>query len=127
MEILFEILAEVFIQVVAEVLAEFGVHLMNETRKEPLKVDPIIAVIGYSLWGALFAGISYFIFPSSFIASAELRMINLIASPIVMGLIMVKIGERRVAKNGETLRINHFAYGYLFALVFALLRWRLTR
>ena len=61
-------------------------------------------------------------FPTNLVPEAW-RVANLVATPLAVGGIMAAIGAWRARRGGSVLRIDRFAYGYLFALSLALVRF----
>jgi hypothetical protein len=119
-EAILEFLGELLLQIVIETLVELGLHSVAEPfRRRP---DPWLAAIGYTLFGVLLGGISLFIFPANFTHGAW-RIVNLLATPLAAGFLMSQIGRWRASRDQEVLRIDRFAYGYLFALSIALVRF----
>jgi len=119
MEIILELLAEIFLQLIFETLAEAGIHFFGRDNKP----NPIAAGIGYFLFGAALGALSLFLLPESFISSDGLRWLNLIVTPVVLGFIMAMIGKARTRKGKDTVRIERFVFGYLFAFGLALIRF----
>ena len=121
MQILIELLLEFLIQVIAEALLELGLHAMVEPFHKP--PSPWLAAIGYANFGLIFGGASLWLFPHNAVSGETWRWINLLLTPIAVGLCMSWMGAWR-AKRAQTLfRIDRFSYGYLFALGFALTRF----
>ncbi len=121
-ELLFEFLGELLLQVFAEVLFEIGLHsLVAPFKKRP---DPYLATIGYVLFGAIAGGFSLWAFPSLFISTHAGRIANAIVTPFIAGCCMAAIGAWRLRRDQELVHLDRFAYGYLFALVMALVRLR---
>lgn len=112
---------EVLIQITAEVLAELGLHSLKDTIRK--RRHPVLSAIGFALWGAIFAGLSLLVMPSSPIHNPDLRLFNLIVTPLLAGLAMVAIGMAREKKGQEKTRINRFGFAYAFALTFAAIRF----
>jgi hypothetical protein len=126
MEVLFELLlqfvGEILLQVVAEVLFEVGLRSLGEPfSKAP---NPYLASIGYVLFGAVAGAMSLWAFPTLFIRSSTGRIINAVVTPLVAGAAMAAIGSWRTARGQRTILLDRFAYGFLFALVMALVRLR---
>lgn len=121
LEGLFEILA----QVVFEVAAEIGLRSLVEPFRKPRPINPVLASIGYALYGAIAGGLSLLL-PRVFIAPLWLRILNLIVTPVVCGFVMAKMGKIRDRREEEIMKIDTFFYGYIFALAMALIRfvWR---
>lgn len=125
MEIIFEFIfssaGEFLIQVLLEVLAELGMHRMRDTFSRP--PNPWLAAIGYALLGAVAGGVSLLVFPTLFVHTRGLQLANVILTPLAAGLFMMAIGAWRRRHEQETIRLDKFAYGYLFALSMALVRF----
>jgi len=126
MEFLFEILiqygGEILIQLLIETAAEIGLHSISETFNKPK--NPVIATIGFALWGLAAGGLSLLLFPSSPITNPDWRRINVIVTPFVAGGVMAVIGSLRRRKGLSLIRLDRFGYAYVFALVMALVRFR---
>jgi hypothetical protein len=130
MEILFEILfgllhffGEFVLQMVVEVLAELGLLGLREPFRRPKPLHPIFAAFCYVALGALLGGFSLVLFPSQFIHSHPGRVVNLMLTPLAAGLAMAAIGAWRLRRGKDTIRLDRFAYGYLFALAMGLVRF----
>ena len=120
-EILLQFLRELFIQAMFEVLFELGFHSLADTLKRPK--NPILLSLGFVLWGATAGGISLLMFPTSPIASPLLRQVNLVATPIVAGVLMTAIGRMRSKRLQNLVRLDQFGYAFIFALAKSLVRF----
>jgi len=120
LEFIFELLGEFVLQVVGEALIEIGFHSLAEPFRRP--PNPWLAAIGYAIFGAILGGISLLAFPNNLVPGAW-RVTNLIATPIAVGGVMAILGAWRARRGQQVLRIDRFAYGYLFALSIALVRF----
>ena len=130
MEILFEILAglfhilgEFFVQVLVEIFAELGLHGLREPFRQPKPLHPGFAAICYIGLGALLGWLSLYLFPSALIDSRIGRVANLVLTPLAAGAVMAAIGAWRLRRGKDTIRLDRFAYGYLFALAMGLVRF----
>ncbi|TVP79665.1 MAG: hypothetical protein EA353_05710 [Puniceicoccaceae bacterium] len=74
-------------------------------------------------FGAILGGLSLVIFPESFIESEALKVVNLFVTPTIIGFIMLGIGKARIKKGKATVRLEKFAYAFLFAFGLALVRY----
>lgn len=119
-EVVLEVLGELLLQSGSEVVAEMGLQSMSETFKKPR--NPFLAAIGYGLFGAIFGGLSLLVF-SHHLVSAPWRTFNLVITPIIAGALMALLGAWRARQGYAVLRIDKFAYGYIFALSFGLIRY----
>lgn len=125
LEALLEGLIELLIQIIIQLLIEFGLHAFIEPlRPEP---NPWIAMIGYVLMGTAVGGISLVLFPFHFVRSGPLRALNLVTSPIAAGVFMSIVGCWRARRGEAVLKIDRFAYGFLFAAAVALMRFAFGR
>lgn len=118
-----EIIGELLVQLVAEALVQLGFRALAEPLSRP--PNPWLAALGYFLFGAILGGISLWPFPGNLVPEPW-RLANLIVTPIVVGAIIATMGAWRARRGQVVLRIDRFAYGYLFALAFAIVRFFLA-
>lgn len=122
LEALVEFFFECLIQIVIEMLVELGFHSLREPfRKRPM---PWLAIPGYALLGAAAGSFSLWVFPKHFTPDGWTRIAVVAFVPIVAGVSMAALGAWRARRGDQVLRIDRFSYGYLFALCFALVRYR---
>jgi len=121
LEVLWQIFGELLLQVAAEMLVELGIRSLTETLHRPQ--NPIYATIGYILWGAFAGAVSLLIFPSSAITDPKLRWINLVVTPALVGAMMVMVGKARSKKGQDLIRLDRFGYAFVFAFVMSLVRF----
>lgn len=120
-EFLLEVVGEFLLQTVLEMLAELGLHSVGEPfRKQP---NPWLAAFGYAIFGAAAGGLSLLVLPNHLVAGEGWRFANLLVTPVAAGLMMCAMGVWRARRGQSLLRIDRFAYGYLFALALALVRF----
>jgi len=120
LEAILEFFGEFVLQLVIEALAELGAHWLRNPVRRPL--NRWLAALAYGLIGAGFGGLSLQVFPANFM-HGPWRVANLILTPIAAGLAMCLAGHWRARRGHDVLRIDRFAYGYLFALSLALVRF----
>ena len=126
MSILFEILLELVLPLFAELLAELAVHHLGQIpwmRKTGRVVLTAILYFGVGLAAGFF---SLLIFPKAFARSSTLPGISLVITPVLGGLLMSYIAWFRVRTWDWTIRLETFAYGFLFAFAMTLLRLLFT-
>lgn len=117
MEIILEILAEIFIQI----LFELGSHsLIEPFRKKP---NAVWSLIGYLIFGAVAGGVSCIFFKELLVKDTPFQVLNLFVTPVVSGYIMAILGKFREKKGVELIRMDKFAYGFAFAFAMALVRF----
>jgi hypothetical protein len=118
-----QFLGELLLQAFGELIAELIGRSVKEPFRRPEPIHPWLAAIGYSIFGALAGAISLGVLPSLFISAQWLRIVNLIVTPLVAGLMMERLGAWREMKDQETIRLDTFTYGFVFALSMALVRF----
>jgi hypothetical protein len=130
MEILFEIaavviqfLGEFLLQMAFEFLAELGMLSVREVFRRPEPMHPALAAIGYCVLGAGAGAASIFFLPASVIQAPSHRLANLLITPLAAGALMAMLGSWRRRRDQETIRLDRFSYGFLFALAMALVRF----
>lgn len=123
MEIGIDILLELLIQLGGEILIEAGFQKVAGNWDARGRPGPLLASIGYGLLGAAVGGLSLLAFPEHFIESLSWRRVNLIATPVLAGAAMSAVGWLRRRQGKETVRLDHFAYGFIFAFGMALVRY----
>lgn len=117
-------LAEILLQLLFEVLAEMGWRVVRAPFARERELPPWVVVPGYAVFGAAAGGLSLLVFPLAYLHGDVARIANLVVAPLVAGVVMSAVGAWRRRRGQALLRLDSFAYGALFALAFALVRWR---
>jgi hypothetical protein len=118
-----QILGELVLQIVLEALAELGLHSVREPFRRPKPLHPVLAAIGYGIFGAGAGALSLWLLPNLFITVEWLRIANLVITPVAAGGVMVAFGVWRRRRDEELIRLDRFSYGFLFAFAMALVRF----
>ncbi|HKG61407.1 MAG TPA: hypothetical protein VKB05_16725 [Pyrinomonadaceae bacterium] len=126
MSILLEILLELVLPLFAELLAEVALHELVRLPWAWKTGRVILTAIIYFGVGLVAGFISLLIFPEAFARSSTLPGISLVIIPVLGGLLMSYIAWFRVRTWDWTIRLETFAYGYLFAFAMTLLRFYFT-
>lgn len=119
-EFLFELIGELLLQIVIEMLGELGLRALGEPFRK--KRHPYLSALGYAVLGAVAGVLSLGVFPDHLVAP-PFRIANLILTPLLVGLMMSALGAWRAQQGLFLLRWDRFAYGYIFALALALIRY----
>ena len=126
MELLFELLFEVFgeaiLQVTFELLAEVGIHVTRGKVRHAESRSAWRFVLGYPLLGAIIGGLGLLLFPHSLAHSHAARVATFVLAPLAAAGSVVLLGILRAKRGQEPATIDRFVYGYLFALGFACVR-----
>ncbi|MSQ77021.1 MAG: hypothetical protein EXR97_01010 [Nitrospiraceae bacterium] len=122
-EVILQILGEIILQLGSEVAIEGIWHKVRGLFRRIHPFHAVFAGFGYACLGAFVGGVSLWLFPAHFVKDQWLRVLNLIAAPVIAGLVMAKIGAWRRQREQEPIRLDTFAYGFLFAFAMALVRF----
>ncbi|MEN3326689.1 MAG: hypothetical protein V7638_1496 [Acidobacteriota bacterium] len=127
MSILLEILLELVVPLFAEFLAELALHKLRRIPWMRKTGRVVLTAILYLAAGLVAGFISILIFPKAFARSSTLPGISLVVTPILGGVFMSYIAWLRVRTWDWTIRLETFAYGFLFAFAMTLLRFYFTQ
>jgi len=126
-EALFEVLVDLFSDLILQLLfeagCEAGSHTWNRVTHRPTHENPVLAAIGYGLMGSIAGLVSLWIIPHPMIRFARFRGIGVVVTPVLAALAMSAIGHARRERGTALVRLDTFAYAYVFALAMALVRF----
>jgi hypothetical protein len=126
-ELLLELFGELILQVLLQVFIEIVFHVFIEPMKRVEAKFPSAPIAPYLFLGLVSGWLSLLFLPASLLKDPQLKVLNLIVTPAIVGLIMSGIGKQRQKKGQETLKIDHFVPGFVLALSFALVRFTLAK
>lgn len=119
-ELILQFVGELLLQVVFQVLAEVGLRGFRVVASR--QANPWVAAVFYVLLGCGVGWISVQLQPSLLLQSRQAQWANLLVTPVLAGLAMVALGAWRRRREQALIRLDGFAYGYLFALSMAVIR-----
>jgi len=122
-----ELLFEVLFQVVLEEMVALVLRSVRNLFEESNTINPILAGAGYFLLGTLLGIASLRLFPHPLVHPSRFHGISLVISPLVTGLIMSQLGGLLRRKGKQSVRIESFGYGFIFALGLAIIRFFFSR
>ncbi|NNE67465.1 MAG: hypothetical protein HKN33_12940 [Pyrinomonadaceae bacterium] len=125
-EFLFAIFLEFILELFFVVLVDVSIHGPGGSIRNFFAKSAVIEATGYILIGLMLGGVSVLVFPDSFIGHQDLRLLNLIITPVLAGLVMMSIGALRTRKGQDLIRLDSFLYGALFAFSIAIVRFALA-
>jgi hypothetical protein len=129
MEVLFELVVELLfeglLQLGAHVFGDLGANVIAAYRRRGPR-RPWVSAIGHLLFGAAIGGLSLLVFRHSFAHGPAMRMLALLGSPLLAGLVSMLLGTRRRDAGRNWVAFETFTYGVLFAFAFALVRFWAT-
>ena len=80
---MFEFIAEFLLQIFLELVVEVGLHSLARPFRKLF--NPLLAAIGYVLFGAVVGGLSLLFFPSHLVIVKGWRIANVVITPIAIG------------------------------------------
>jgi hypothetical protein len=119
-----EVFGEALLQFIFEFLAELGLRSMTGHTVSDGKPGRVLSFIGCALFGVVAGAISYALFPHSMIHKASFRLTNVIVTPLVAGALMAWLGSWHNKHGRRVVGLDKFLNGWVFALVFALIRYK---
>ena len=90
------------------------------------KADPVIATVTFGFFGACFGFVSLWLFPHRLVHPTRFQGISLFVSPILTGLLMGQIGRTVQRRGRQSVRIETFTFGFIFALAMSVVRFWLV-
>jgi hypothetical protein len=127
MDIIFEFIVSFLTELggplIFELLAELGLRSAASALGKDKEIHPIFSLFGYIFLALICSSISIAIHRGHYIKNVNLQYLNLVISPVLIGLIMKYRGKYLHAKDKKTIRLDSFWYGYVFALTFSLVRF----
>ncbi|MCX5659798.1 MAG: hypothetical protein NTW19_08765 [Planctomycetota bacterium] len=121
--VLLQLFGEFLLQALLEIIMEVGIRAVVE-RMRGRSISPWLAAMAYCGAGGGMGCVSLLILPKLMITSPAWRVASLVLIPIAAGLAMSVLGDWRRRRGQSLLRIDRFAWGWLFALAMALVRFR---
>ena len=124
MEIIFEILLRIALEVALQGVFELGGRgLVAVFSKEDADMNPLLAIFGYLLMGAIGGALSIFLIPMHLFQSPVLQTLNLAITPIALGSIFEAFGRWETKQDKPRRVVDQFSYGFTFALSMGLVRF----
>ena len=124
MEILFELILQVFSEALIQGVFELGGRgIVGVFQKDSSSVGRKLAIFGYLTMGAIAGGISVWLLPMHLLESPFLQIINLAITPILLGLFFEAIGRWKTKNEKTRYLVDRFSYGFTFALTMGLVRY----
>ena len=115
MEVLVEVILEFLLPLFGELFAELGADLLFRGIASNRRWWRFLL---YSLIGAGIGGLSLLVFRGHLINPASLRVTALAVNPVLIGLLMTRLGRWREKRAGAAFGLEAFwpAWGFAFCL-----------
>lgn len=107
-------------------LCDLGFRALGNISN-PQFANLLVAGIFYGLLGFGAGELSLIFFPHPLIRASRVHGINLLVSPLMVGIIMSLIGSLMRKREKRVLELESFGYGFAFAFGIALTRFLLAR
>jgi len=118
-----DLLVEVFLQMVMGALADFVVRWSRNGSSKATFWNPVVAAVGIFVAGLLSGVLSVAVAPHPLVRPSKFHGISLLISPLITGIIMAQIGTWVRKRGLRAVQIESFAYGFMFALGIAIVRF----
>lgn len=123
LEVIIQILGELLLELFIQSLAELGTRAVAPKLRPVLNTERWLPVLGYTLLGGLCGAGTLHFWPHSFIHALWLRIAALILIPLLAGVAMSALGAWRKSRGQFLIRLDQFGYGCLFAFSVSLVRF----
>lgn len=125
-EFLFQFIIEFLLEVGSAAIFDVIFRSLGATMTPREERNPLLAGIGYALLGLIAGGGSLLIFPEAFARSETFHGISLVVAPVLAGFAMAGFGWLLERSGKQRLRLDSFAYGFIFAFPMAVVRFLYT-
>ncbi|MFI5103544.1 MAG: hypothetical protein ACHP79_01355 [Terriglobales bacterium] len=129
MEVLLDLLAwllepllEALVEYVAAAVLDMLLRSLKEVFTDAEMRNPVVAFVGYSLFGAIFGIVSLGLFPHPLVHPSRFHGISLLIGPAITGLMMSATGAVLRSNDKPASQLESFGYGFAFAFGMALMR-----
>lgn len=122
LELLLDLIVELFGQILIEVLWEFGAAVYKAGRPRGRR-SMGVAVVGYAVTGAAIGALSLLVWPDRLLRPGPVPGLSLIISPVCVGVALHAWGWVRRRGGHATTNLATFRGGAAFAAGTALVRF----
>jgi hypothetical protein len=117
-----DLLLELLIQVIVEGLLEVSSQALSKKSWVPKIINQFLAAIIYLGLGAISGVVFTVFFPHRLVRPNRFAGLSLIAIPVMAALAMVGLGQLRRWQGRSLVRLDTFAYAFVFAFGMAAAR-----
>ncbi len=121
-----ELIAEFLLEAAFAELAGILSRAFRLFRAKVRRASPVVAAVIFGVVGVCFGFLSVWLFPHHLVHPTRVHGISLLISPILTGLLMAQIGRTVRRWGRQSVRIESFSYGFIFALAMGLVRFWLV-
>jgi uncharacterized membrane protein YfcA len=107
------------LQIVVELFGDAVLHAFAEKSG----ARRLVTLFGYAAIGAAAGALTIFVMPEHLIRNPNLRIANVVITPLLVAALMSWIGAMRRRKDKRVVRMEEFTHAYAFALSFAVARY----
>jgi len=130
-------IAEVLFEAIPEIAGEALVSLLIRAISKLFKtvsefnpeaeINPVATAFALGMLGALVGFLSVAAYPHPLVHPSRLHGVSVIASPLITGFVMSKLGRILRNHGRRVMPIESFGYGFVFAFAMALVRFLMLR
>jgi uncharacterized membrane protein HdeD (DUF308 family) len=121
-----DLLAEILLEAAFAELAGILSWVFRPFRVKVRRANPAVAAMIFGVVGVCFGFLSVWLFPHHLVHPTWVHGISLLICPILTGLLMAQIGRTVRRWGRQSVRIESFGYGFIFALAMGLVRFWLV-
>ena len=128
MEEIVALLIQLVLEVGLQIFGSIGFDFATESRRTKGKHGEVADddgcgwLLAFAVFGAICGGLSLIFAPKLILATLGLRLLNLVAAPLVAGGLSYLVAAYVWSARGQSPR-HHFWRGFCFALAFGLVRF----
>ena len=122
-----ELILEALGELVAEACVAAVTRIFRDLASDIEAMHLVPAAIGYLLLGGLFGSVSVLLYPHWLFHPSRFHGISLLISPLLTGIVMWQVGGILRRREKQTVPIESFGCGFIFALGWALVRFICVR
>ncbi len=124
LELLFQLFGEILLQLGFQGLGVIGSHAIAPYREGAR--SHTLSIISHLLIGAALGGLTLIFWRHSWMTTELGRVAYLVLSPVAAGAASAGLGHLIRQRGKDTVPLERFGYGYLFAFSFSLVRFLAT-
>ncbi len=116
------IILDSLLEVAGEAILALLVRAIGRLLGRLANLNQFLAGAGFALLGIGAGFLSLVCLPHPLVHSSRFHGISLLISPIITGFVMSLVGRTVRSRGRNSLRIESFGYGFIFALGMAVIR-----
>jgi hypothetical protein len=124
---IFEILAEALLEILLGLVAALLSRAIRKFFVTSRRFRRVPTTLAFAVVGIAAGFLSMSVFPQPLVHPSRFHGVSLLISPVITGLAMAFIGHIAQKRGRESVQIESFGYGFVFALAIAVVRFFLVK